>query len=245
MALWLTQPLTEMCTRNVLQVKARPARKANNLISNCEKNVGSSTYHLMGLHDLLQEEVSHTLHNNTMIKHSSLCPYVVAVLSSLLFSVCLFAYHKLISLKWSKKKYWDHLRWSCQLKWGKLTQSVEVDKGADFRKSSEPCSILLAILNTGLYTELRTFVIMHVLRCWLRHVLLSELEDWDTMSVMSGRSTLFFIISWCLVVNVFLTCDASRSLWHHPVTTDVPSVEDFNKNEKLPAVYSLEDPSSL
>jgi len=77
------------------------------------------------------------------------------------------------------------------------------------------------------------------------YVLLSELGDWDTFKVMSGRSTLFFYNLWCLAVNVFLTCDASRGLWHHPVTNDVPSVEDFNKNEKLLAVYSLEDASSL
>lgn len=59
------------------------------------------------------------------------------------------------------------------------------------------------------------------------------------------RHFFFFYNLWCLAVNVFLTCDASRGLWHHPVTNDVPSVEDFNKNEKLLAVYSLEDASSL
>jgi hypothetical protein len=36
MALELTQPLTEMSTRNLAGGKGRPARKADNLIAICE-----------------------------------------------------------------------------------------------------------------------------------------------------------------------------------------------------------------
>jgi hypothetical protein len=39
MALGLTQPLTEMCTRNLPGGKARPARKADNLTAICEPTV--------------------------------------------------------------------------------------------------------------------------------------------------------------------------------------------------------------
>jgi hypothetical protein len=46
MALWWTEPLTEMSTRNILGGKGRPARKAANLIAICEpiarENVGAS-----------------------------------------------------------------------------------------------------------------------------------------------------------------------------------------------------------
>lgn len=72
-------------------------------------------------------------------------------------------------------------------------------------------------------------------------ILPGELEDWVWCQVVRH----FFYNLWCLTVNVFLTCDASRGLWHHPVTTDMPSLDDFNKNEKLLAVYSEEDASSL
>jgi hypothetical protein len=59
MALRLTQPLTEMSTRNLSGGKGRPARKADNLTAICEadclENAGASTSHnSMGLHGLLQ-----------------------------------------------------------------------------------------------------------------------------------------------------------------------------------------------
>jgi hypothetical protein len=61
MALGLTQPLTEMSTRNLPGGKGRPAREADKLTAICEpivyrQNVGASTSHnRMGLHGLLQE----------------------------------------------------------------------------------------------------------------------------------------------------------------------------------------------
>jgi hypothetical protein len=39
MALWSTQPLTEMSTRNLLGGKKRPARRADNLAAIYEPNV--------------------------------------------------------------------------------------------------------------------------------------------------------------------------------------------------------------
>jgi hypothetical protein len=39
MGLGLTQPLTEMSTRNLPEGKGRPARKADNLTSICEPSV--------------------------------------------------------------------------------------------------------------------------------------------------------------------------------------------------------------
>jgi hypothetical protein len=39
MALWSTQPVTEMSTRNLPGGKGRPARKADNLTAICEPNV--------------------------------------------------------------------------------------------------------------------------------------------------------------------------------------------------------------
>jgi hypothetical protein len=58
MALWLTQPLTEMSTRKLPGGKERPARRADNLAAICEpnvRNVGASTSHNpKGLHGLLQ-----------------------------------------------------------------------------------------------------------------------------------------------------------------------------------------------
>jgi hypothetical protein len=36
MALWLSQPLAEMSTRNLPGVKGRPARKAENITAICE-----------------------------------------------------------------------------------------------------------------------------------------------------------------------------------------------------------------
>jgi hypothetical protein len=39
MALGSTQPLTEMCTRNLPGGKGRPARKADNLTAICESSV--------------------------------------------------------------------------------------------------------------------------------------------------------------------------------------------------------------
>jgi hypothetical protein len=54
MALGLTQPLTEMSTRNLPGGKGRPERKADNL-TDCVENVGASTSHNpMRLHGLLQ-----------------------------------------------------------------------------------------------------------------------------------------------------------------------------------------------
>jgi hypothetical protein len=59
MALGLTQPLTEMSTRNLPGGKERPTRKADKFNAICEpivyKNVGTSTSHnSMDLHGLLQ-----------------------------------------------------------------------------------------------------------------------------------------------------------------------------------------------
>jgi hypothetical protein len=59
MALWSTQPLTEMSTRNLPGGKGRSAHKVDNLTAICDpivcKNVGASTSHIpMSLHDLLQ-----------------------------------------------------------------------------------------------------------------------------------------------------------------------------------------------
>jgi hypothetical protein len=58
MALGLTQPLTEMSTRNLPGGKGLPARRAVNLTVICElsrQNVGTSTSHNpMGLHGMLQ-----------------------------------------------------------------------------------------------------------------------------------------------------------------------------------------------
>jgi hypothetical protein len=59
MALRLTQPLTEMSTRNLPGGKGRPSRKADNLTAICEpivlKNVGALMSHnFMDLHGLLQ-----------------------------------------------------------------------------------------------------------------------------------------------------------------------------------------------
>jgi hypothetical protein len=55
MALGLTQPLTEMSTRNLPGVKGRPAREADNLTAICLENVGALTSHNpVGLHGLLQ-----------------------------------------------------------------------------------------------------------------------------------------------------------------------------------------------
>jgi hypothetical protein len=58
MALGLTEPLTEMSTRNIPGVKGQPARKAENLPAiwtDCLENVGASMSHsAMGLHGLLQ-----------------------------------------------------------------------------------------------------------------------------------------------------------------------------------------------
>jgi hypothetical protein len=59
MALGLTQPLTEMSTRNLPGGKGRPARKADILTAilwdDCLENVGASTSHNpMRLHGLLQ-----------------------------------------------------------------------------------------------------------------------------------------------------------------------------------------------
>jgi hypothetical protein len=39
MALGLTQPLTEMSTRNISEVKKRPVRRADNLAAICEPSV--------------------------------------------------------------------------------------------------------------------------------------------------------------------------------------------------------------
>jgi hypothetical protein len=39
MALVSTQPLAKMSTRNLLGVKKRPARRADNLAVNCEPNI--------------------------------------------------------------------------------------------------------------------------------------------------------------------------------------------------------------
>jgi hypothetical protein len=55
----LTQPLTEMSTRNLPGSKGHPALKADNLTAICEpdypENVGALTSHnSMGLHILLQ-----------------------------------------------------------------------------------------------------------------------------------------------------------------------------------------------
>jgi hypothetical protein len=59
MALGLTQPLTEMSTRNLPGGKERPALKADNLTAflwaDCLKNVEASKSHKpLGLHGLLQ-----------------------------------------------------------------------------------------------------------------------------------------------------------------------------------------------
>jgi hypothetical protein len=59
MALGSMQPLTEMSTRNLLEGKGRPVRKADNLTAICEPtvlgDVGASTSHKpMDLHGLLQ-----------------------------------------------------------------------------------------------------------------------------------------------------------------------------------------------
>jgi hypothetical protein len=58
MALWSTQPLTGISTRNLLSVKGRPARKHDNLIANCELIVYKMweilSYNPVGLHSLLQ-----------------------------------------------------------------------------------------------------------------------------------------------------------------------------------------------
>jgi hypothetical protein len=40
-ALWSTQPLSEMSTRNLLGGKGRPARNADNLTGICERKCGS------------------------------------------------------------------------------------------------------------------------------------------------------------------------------------------------------------
>jgi hypothetical protein len=54
MSLGLTQPLTEMSTRNLPGVKVRPACKADNLTAICVENVGAPTsQNTMGFHDLL------------------------------------------------------------------------------------------------------------------------------------------------------------------------------------------------
>jgi hypothetical protein len=48
MALWSTQPLTEMSTRNLLGGKGRPVLKVDNLTvisADCLENVGDSTSH--------------------------------------------------------------------------------------------------------------------------------------------------------------------------------------------------------
>jgi hypothetical protein len=55
MALGLTQPLTEMSTRNLPVHKGRPAHKADNLTTICLENVGALMSHnSVGLHSLLQ-----------------------------------------------------------------------------------------------------------------------------------------------------------------------------------------------
>jgi hypothetical protein len=58
MALGLTQPLTEMSTKNLPGATGRLAHKADNLTAicwaNCLENVGASTSHNpVGLHSLL------------------------------------------------------------------------------------------------------------------------------------------------------------------------------------------------
>jgi hypothetical protein len=58
MALGLTQPLTEMSTRDLPGGKRRPSHKADNLSPSVSRlsreNVGASTSHnLMSLHDML------------------------------------------------------------------------------------------------------------------------------------------------------------------------------------------------
>jgi hypothetical protein len=59
MDLELTQPLTEMSTRNLPGGKGLPVRKAGNLVAICEpclEHVGASMSHNpVGLHGLLQE----------------------------------------------------------------------------------------------------------------------------------------------------------------------------------------------
>jgi hypothetical protein len=55
MALGLTQPLTEVSTRNLPGSKGLPARMADRLTAICESILGTSTSHNpMGLHGLLQ-----------------------------------------------------------------------------------------------------------------------------------------------------------------------------------------------
>jgi hypothetical protein len=56
MALGYTQPLTEMSTRNFLEVKdSQLAHKADSLTANCPKDVGALTSHNpRGLHDVLE-----------------------------------------------------------------------------------------------------------------------------------------------------------------------------------------------
>jgi hypothetical protein len=57
MALGLTQPLTEMSTRNLPEGKGRPAREADNLTDICEPIVyvgASMSHNPMGLRGLLQ-----------------------------------------------------------------------------------------------------------------------------------------------------------------------------------------------
>jgi hypothetical protein len=62
MALELTQPLTEMSTRNLPGGKKRPARRADNLVAICESNyVGASTSrNPKGLHGLYRENCTLT-----------------------------------------------------------------------------------------------------------------------------------------------------------------------------------------
>jgi hypothetical protein len=55
MALWSTQPLTEMSIRNIPGGKGRSARKADNLTADFLENVGASTSRIpVDLHGLLQ-----------------------------------------------------------------------------------------------------------------------------------------------------------------------------------------------
>lgn len=113
-----------------------------------------------------------------------------------------------------------------------------------------------AVVYADIRRKLKSYVVYYLCLCKELRVLVlirffmylnavytlpGELEDWVWCQVVRH----FFCNLWCLAVNVFLTCDARRGLWHHPITTDVLSLDDFNKNEKLLALYSQEDASSL
>jgi hypothetical protein len=56
MALWSTQPPTEMSTNNLFGGKGRPPRKADNLTADCVENVWSldASHNPMSLRGLLQ-----------------------------------------------------------------------------------------------------------------------------------------------------------------------------------------------